>query len=77
MIRRRRPAAINIFGGHAPYKLRSGASWTDEKRNLTAAALNVLDEMAPGFSSQIIDIETLVAPDLEAIVGLPYIFTAN
>jgi phytoene dehydrogenase-like protein len=62
---------INIFGGHAPYKLRGNASWADEKRNLTSAALNVLDDMAPGFSSQIIGIETLVAPDLEAIVGLP------
>src|SRR5579862_5597663 len=62
---------INVFGGHAPYRLRDGASWGDEKRNLTQAALNVLDEMAPGFSGQVIDIETLVAPDLESIVGLP------
>jgi phytoene dehydrogenase-like protein len=62
---------INVFGGHAPYTLRDNASWADEKRNLTKAALDVLDEMAPGFSAQVIDIETLVAPDLEAIVGLP------
>jgi len=62
---------INVFGGHAPYQLRGGASWVDEKRNLVKTALAVLDEMAPGFSSQVIDIETLVAPDLEAIVGLP------
>src|SRR5437763_14568148 len=40
-------------------------------RNLTKAVLDVIDEMAPGFSAQVIDIETLVAPDLEAIVGLP------
>ncbi len=62
---------INIFGGHAPYELRDGASWTVEKPKLTRAALNAIDEVAPGFSSQIIDVETLVAPDLEAIVGLP------
>src|SRR5579864_6325473 len=62
---------INVFGGHAPFTLRGGASWADEKRNLTRAALDVLEEMAPGFSQQIIDVETLVAPDLEAIVGLP------
>src|SRR5205823_3624462 len=62
---------INIFGGHAPYKLRDGASWADEKRNLTKAVLDVIDEMAPGFSGQVIEAETLVAPDLEAIVGLP------
>ena len=42
-----------------------------EKPNLTKAALAVIEEMAPGFSAQIIGIETLVAPDLEAIVGLP------
>ena len=62
---------INIFGGHAPYELRSGARWADEKANLTKAALRVLDDMAPEFSSQIIDVETLVPTDLEAIVGLP------
>jgi len=62
---------INVFGGHAPYTLRDGASWTQEKPNLTKAALAVIEEMAPGFSAQIIGIETLVAPDLEAIVGLP------
>jgi phytoene dehydrogenase-like protein len=62
---------INIFGGHAPYALRGGASWEQEKPNLTRAALAVLEEMAPGFTDQIISIETLVAPELEAIVGLP------
>ena len=62
---------INVFGGHAPYRLRNEASWADEKSNLTRAALDVIDSMAPGFSSRVIDIETLVAPDLEAIVGLP------
>jgi phytoene dehydrogenase-like protein len=62
---------INIFGGHAPYRLRDGASWVDEKRNLTKAALDVIESMAPGFTAKVIDIETLVAPDLETIVGLP------
>jgi len=31
----------------------------------------VIETMAPGFSARVIDIETLVAPELEAIVGLP------
>jgi len=62
---------INVFGGHAPYRLRNGASWAEEKSHLTRAALDVIESMAPGFSSRIIEIETLVAPDLEAIVGLP------
>jgi phytoene dehydrogenase-like protein len=62
---------VNVFGGHAPYELGKGASWVDEKPKLITAALGVLDEVAPGFSGQIIDLETLVPPDLEAIVGLP------
>jgi len=62
---------INVFGGHAPYQLRGGASWPAEKTNLTQAALDVMESMAPGFASRVIDIETLVAPDLESIVGLP------
>jgi phytoene dehydrogenase-like protein len=61
---------INVFGGHAPYSLKEG-TWANEKQKLTTAALDVLDEMAPGFSKQIIDIEMLVPPDLEQIVGLP------
>jgi phytoene dehydrogenase-like protein len=61
---------INVFGGHAPYQLKDG-DWAVERPNLVRAALAVLDEMAPGFSGQIIDLELLVPPDLERIVGLP------
>ncbi|HYB65438.1 MAG TPA: NAD(P)/FAD-dependent oxidoreductase [Steroidobacteraceae bacterium] len=62
---------INVFGGHAPYALRGGADWAEEKPNLARAAFAVLDEMAPGFSKQVIDFELLVPTDLERIVGLP------
>jgi phytoene dehydrogenase-like protein len=61
---------INVFGGHAPYTLRGG-DWAAEKPNLARAALAVIDEMAPGFSQEVIDYEILVPPDLERIVGLP------
>ena len=61
---------VNVFGGHAPYTLKGG-DWSQEKQNLTRAALAMLDAMAPGFSKQIIDLEVLVPPDLERIVGLP------
>ena len=61
---------VNAFGGHAPYALK-GKRWEDEKPRFTRVALDVLDEMAPGFSDRIIDVETLVPPDLEQIVGLP------
>ena len=62
---------VNVFGGHAPYALRGGADWAQEKPNLARAAFAVLDEMAPGFSKQVIDFELLVPTDLERIVGLP------
>jgi phytoene dehydrogenase-like protein len=61
---------INVFGGHAPYALRDG-DWSSERSGLQRAALAVLEEMAPGFAKQIIDVELLVPPDLERIVGLP------
>ena len=61
---------VNVFGGHAPYVLKGG-DWEREKPQLARAALAVLDEVAPDFSKQIIDLELLVAPDLERIVGLP------
>ncbi|HEV8016992.1 MAG TPA: NAD(P)/FAD-dependent oxidoreductase [Steroidobacteraceae bacterium] len=61
---------INVFGGHAPYALKDG-DWSQEKAGLQRAALAVLEEMAPGFARQIIDLELLVPPDLERIVGLP------
>jgi phytoene dehydrogenase-like protein len=61
---------INVFGGHAPYTLKD-SDWSQEKPGLQRAALAVLEEMAPGFAQQIIDVELLVPPDLERIIGLP------
>jgi len=61
---------VNVFGGHAPYSLKDG-DWAQARPRFEKAVLDVLEEMAPGFCAQIIDVETLVPPDLEAIVGLP------
>ncbi|MBS0392986.1 MAG: NAD(P)/FAD-dependent oxidoreductase [Proteobacteria bacterium] len=61
---------VNAFGGHAPHTLKD-ATWAEAKPAFTRAALDVLDEMAPGFSGQVLDLEMLVPPDLEEIVGLP------
>jgi len=61
---------VNVFGGHAPYQLK-GESWAEAKPRFTKIALGIMDEMAPGFSARIIDMEMLVPPDLEEIVGLP------
>jgi phytoene dehydrogenase-like protein len=61
---------VNVFGGHAPYQLKD-ESWETAKPRLIQSSLDVMDEMAPGFSKQIIDLEMLVPTDLERIVGLP------
>ena len=61
---------VNLFGGHAPYKLRNG-DWSNERDNFVKNVLTVMDEFAPGFSSQIIDMQVLLPPDIERIVGLP------
>jgi len=52
----RQATVINVFGGPRALYAADNATWADEKRNLTKAALDVLDEMAPGFSGQVIDI---------------------
>lgn len=61
---------VNLFGGHAPYKL-NGAEWKNEKENFRKAVLDVMDSFAPGFSNDVIHAQLLVPEDIEAIVGLP------
>ena len=61
---------VNIFGGHAPYELKNGV-WANERDNFVKTVMAVMDEHAPGFSSSIIDMQVLLPPDLEAIIGLP------
>ena len=61
---------VNVFGGHAPYKLKNG-DWAVEKDKFKQTVFKAIDNYAPGFSSDIIAEQTLIPPDLEAIVGLP------
>lgn len=61
---------VNLFGGHAPYELRNGV-WANERENFVKNVMSVMDEFAPGFSSQVIDMQVLLPPDIEEIVGLP------
>ncbi len=62
---------VNLFGGHAPYKLRNG-DWSVEKprvpqgRDRRAGALS-----RPASPNDIIAEQLLVPPDIERIVGLP------
>ncbi|MBM3541107.1 MAG: NAD(P)/FAD-dependent oxidoreductase [Alphaproteobacteria bacterium] len=61
---------VNVFGGHTPYELKNGL-WANERDNFVKVAMAVMDEHAPGFSSSVIDMQVLLPPDLEEIVGLP------
>ncbi|SFV32822.1 phytoene desaturase family protein [Hyphomicrobium facile] len=61
---------VNLFGGHAPYKLRNG-DWKAEKQNFERNVLKVMDRFAPGFSNDIIASQFLIPEDIEAIVNLP------
>lgn len=61
---------VNLFGGHAPYELKGG-DWAVEKDKFQKNVLNVMDRFAPGFSSEVIGGQFLIAPDIENIVNLP------
>ena len=61
---------VHLFGGHAPYELKN-ASWEQERAGLVKNVLGVVDEFAPGFSSQIIDMQVLLPPDIEEILNIP------
>ena len=61
---------VNLFGGHAPYKLK-GAEWVGEKDRFRKTVLDTVDRFAPGFSSDVIHAQVLVPEDIEAIVGMP------
>ena len=61
---------VNLFGGHAPYALKGG-SWEQERHNLVSNVLDAIETFAPGWRNEIIDMQVLLAPDLERLVGLP------
>ncbi|HEY6483995.1 MAG TPA: NAD(P)/FAD-dependent oxidoreductase [Steroidobacteraceae bacterium] len=61
---------VNLFGGHAPYRLKHG-DWQVEKARFEKIVLDTVERFAPGFSSEVIARQFLIAPDIEAIVGLP------
>jgi phytoene dehydrogenase-like protein len=61
---------VNLFGGHAPYRLREG-DWATQRDNFEKTVLNTMDRFAPGFSSDIIASQLLLPEDIERIVNLP------
>ena len=61
---------VNIFGGHAPYELKGG-DWATEKENFRKTVFDTIERYAPGFSSDVIEAQLLVAPDIERILNMP------
>ena len=61
---------VTLYGGVTPYKLQD-KEWDDERDNVCKAAMAVMDEFAPGFSSSVIDMKLLLPPDIERILGMP------
>lgn len=61
---------VNLFGGHAPHTLKGG-DWATERQPFVDRVLDVIETFAPGWRSEIIDMQVLLAPDLERVVGLP------
>jgi phytoene dehydrogenase-like protein len=61
---------VNLFGGHAPYTLK-GKDWNNERGRFVDTVMKTMDGFAPGFPSDIIDMQVLLPPDLEELIGLP------
>ena len=61
---------VNLFGGHAPYRLKGG-DWATEKENFRKTVFDTIEDYAPGFRNDVIEAQLLVAPDIEEIVALP------
>ena len=62
---------VNLFGGHAPYRLSEG-DWATRRDEFVKNVLRVVDEHAPGFSNGIIGMQVLTPPDIEAKIGSPH-----
>jgi phytoene dehydrogenase-like protein len=61
---------VTLYGGVTPYALKD-ASWDDERDQLVQNTMDVMDEFAPGFSSSVLDMQLLLPPDIERIIGMP------
>jgi len=60
---------MSIYMQFAPYQLKSG-NWPQQRDALRDAVTKTIAEYAPGFTSQILGVQTLTPADLEATYGL-------
>jgi len=62
---------MSIFGSHAPYELKTGAWTAADRERLLERTLCTLERFAPNIRSLVVHSQILVAPDYEALFGLP------
>jgi phytoene dehydrogenase-like protein len=60
----------SVFAQYAPALDSSDPAWPALRDRMRDVVLAAVDEVAPGFSSSILHMEVLAAPDLERIFGL-------
>jgi phytoene dehydrogenase-like protein len=61
---------VNLFGGHAPYTL-ADLDWAQVRPDFETTVYATMDEVAPGFSSSVIDAQFLLPPDIERVINSP------
>jgi phytoene dehydrogenase-like protein len=61
---------MGIFLQYAPYSLRDGMSWDEEREPFANRVFDLIEDYAPGFRSLIVDAQVLTPLDLERRFGI-------
>ena len=61
---------MSIYVQYAPFRLRDGASWDEQRSRLGDIVLRTLEEYAPGLSAIVEHQQVITPADLEATYGL-------
>ena len=60
----------SVFAQFAPVRSADDPAWPELRDRMQQRVLAAIDEVAPRFSSSVLELEVLAAPDLEEIFGL-------
>ncbi len=60
----------SVFAQYAPARSPDDPAWPELRDRMQQRVLAAIDEVAPGFSSSVLELEVLAAPDLEDLFGL-------
>jgi phytoene dehydrogenase-like protein len=62
---------VHLYGGHAAYQLKN-TTWDQQRDGFVQSVMSTMDEMAPGFTDRIIDMQALTPVDIERILNIPF-----